>query len=164
MIVTTTDFVPGREIGEALDIVRGSTIRAKHVGKDILAGLRTLVGGMVFVNLGDFDMNFGHRRDPAGYRGALEEFDEKLVWVEERLRDDDLVILTADHGNDPTKSEHTDHTREYVPLVVYGKNVKGGVDLGTRATFADVAATIAENFELPYECDGKSFLDEVWAG
>ncbi|MEL6712395.1 MAG: phosphopentomutase [Planctomycetota bacterium] len=126
--------------------------------------LRTLVGGMVFVNLVDFDMNFGHRRDPAGYRSALEEFDEKLVWVEERLRDDDLVILTADHGNDPTKAEHTDHTREFVPLVVYGKNVKGGVDLGTRATFADVAATIAQNFELPYECDGTSFLDEVWAG
>lgn len=165
------DGLPVVGIGKIEDIFAGFGIsRAVHTagnadGMHVLReSMQSLVGGMLFVNLVDFDMNFGHRRDPAGYRGAIEEFDEKLRWIEEVLRDDDLVILTADHGNDPTKAEHTDHTREYVPIVTYGRKVKQGVDLGTRTTFADIAASLADNFEVPYDGPGTSFIGDVYAG
>ncbi len=120
-----------------------------------------LMAGLVFVNLVDFDMNFGHRRDPAGYRKAIEEFDVALAKLESIRREDDLFILTADHGNDPTNDKHTDHTREYVPLVAFGDRAKGGLDLGTRSTFADVAATVADVFRIDYEGAGTSFLPEL---
>lgn len=122
---------------------------------------KELVGGLVFVNLIDFDMNFGHRRDPEGYRRAIEEFDAALAELEYDRRDEDVVILTADHGNDPTKAEHTDHTREYVPLLVYGQTIRGPHDLGTRPTFADLGATVAELFQVPYDGAGTSFLAEI---
>lgn len=116
--------------------------------------------GLIFSNLVDFDMLYGHRRDTEGYAKALERFDMRLPEVIDALRDDDLLIMTADHGNDPTK-EGSDHTREYVPLLVYGKHAKPGVDLGTRQSLSDIGQTIAENFGLVID-DGVSFLPEIY--
>lgn len=115
--------------------------------------------GLCFVNLVDFDALYGHRRDVLGYKKALEEFDLKLKGLINVLRDDDLLIITADHGNDPTW-RGTDHTREYVPLLVYGKNYKC-VNLGTRNTFADVGATISKFFNVEMPKIGTSFLGEI---
>jgi phosphopentomutase len=105
------------------------------------------------------DMLYGHRRDVEGYARALEHFDARLPEIEAALRDTDLLIITADHGNDPTY-RGTDHTREYVPLVVYGKRARAGVPLGDRASLADIGQTIAENFGLKLSA-GESFLGEV---
>ncbi|HMO81900.1 MAG TPA: phosphopentomutase [Pyrinomonadaceae bacterium] len=117
--------------------------------------------GLIFSNLVDFDMLYGHRRDPEGYAKALEHFDRRLPEIFNAMRDDDLLILTADHGNDPT-FPGSDHTREYVPLLVYGKNAKAGVDLGTRGSLADIGQTVAENFGLKLQA-GESFLaDLMW--
>lgn len=115
--------------------------------------------GLIFSNLVDFDMLYGHRRDTEGYAKALEHFDARLPEIFEALREDDLFVITADHGNDPTK-EGSDHTREYAPLLVYGKNARGGIDLGTRESLADIGQTIAENFGLSLK-DGTSFLGEI---
>jgi phosphopentomutase len=115
--------------------------------------------GLVFSNLVDFDMLYGHRRDTEGYARALEHFDARLPGIFAAMRDGDLMILTADHGNDPTK-EGSDHTREYVPLLVYGKPAKAGVGLGTRGSLADIGQTIAQNFGLVLS-DGESFLNEI---
>lgn len=115
--------------------------------------------GLVFTNLVDFDSSFGHRNDPAGYASALEELDARLPEIIRMITDDKLLIITADHGCDPTTSS-TDHSREHVPLLVYGPKFKSGVNLGTRKTFADVAATIAEIFDVDFSV-GKSFLDEI---
>ncbi len=117
--------------------------------------------GLVFCNLVDFDMLFGHRRDPAGYRKAIEEFDVDLVELERALRPDDVVMLTADHGNDPTHTPGTDHTREYIPLLIWGGGLRGGVDLGTRSSFADIGATIEGLFGLEPVPPGHSFLAEI---
>ncbi|NCU18301.1 phosphopentomutase [Pallidibacillus pasinlerensis] len=116
--------------------------------------------GLSFLNLVDFDALYGHRRDPIGYGNALEEFDARLPEVFEKLTDDDLLIITADHGNDPT-APGTDHTREYVPLLVYSTRMNGGKELPLRETFADVGATVAENFNVPMPKYGKSFLKEI---
>ncbi len=115
--------------------------------------------GLIFSNLVDFDMLYGHRRDVEGYARALEVFDQRLPEIFNAMRDDDLLILTADHGNDPTK-EGSDHTREYVPLLVYGKSARASVNLGTRQSLSDIGQTIAENFGLKLK-DGESFLNEV---
>ncbi|MEP6946411.1 MAG: phosphopentomutase [Acidobacteriota bacterium] len=115
--------------------------------------------GLIFSNLVDFDMLYGHRRDTEGYAKALEHFDGRLPEIVHALRQDDLLVMTADHGNDPTK-EGSDHTREYVPLLVYGKAAKPGVDLGTRQSLSDIGQTIAENFSLRIE-DGVSFLNDL---
>ena len=115
--------------------------------------------GLIFSNLVDFDMLYGHRRDTEGYARALEHFDRRLPEILDAMRADDLLIITADHGNDPTK-EGSDHTREYVPLLVYGKSARANVDLGTRASLADIGQTIAENFGLRLK-DGESFLNEI---
>ncbi|MGE3467199.1 MAG: phosphopentomutase, partial [Pyrinomonadaceae bacterium] len=117
--------------------------------------------GLIFSNLVDFDMLYGHRRDTEGYAKALEHFDKRLPEIIEALNEDDLLIMTADHGNDPTK-EGSDHTREYVPLLSYGANAVAGVDLGTRGSLADIGATIAENFGLTLG-EGKSFLNAITA-
>jgi phosphopentomutase len=122
---------------------------------------REVEGGFVFVNLVDFDMLYGHRRDPRGYRRALEEFDADYAAFERELEGDDLVLLSADHGNDPTKTDTTDHTREYVPLIAAGPRVKPGVDLGTRASFADLGATVEEALGLAPCGPGKSFHREL---
>lgn len=114
--------------------------------------------GLCFLNLVDFDALYGHRRDPIGYGQAIEAFDVQLKTLLEKLNDDDLLILTADHGNDPTH-HGTDHTREFVPLMCYHKNIKEAKHLGTRATFADLGATIADNFKVEMPVIGNSFLN-----
>jgi phosphopentomutase len=115
--------------------------------------------GLIFSNLVDFDMLYGHRRDTEGYAKALEHFDTRLPEIEAAMRDDDVMMITADHGNDPT-FRGSDHTREYAPLLVYGRNARGGVDLGTRDSLADIGQTIANNFELKLTA-GTSFLDTI---
>ena len=115
--------------------------------------------GLIFSNLVDFDMLYGHRRDTEGYAKALEHFDRRLPEILGAMRADDLLIITADHGNDPTK-EGSDHTREYVPLLVYGKSARANVNLGTRASLADIGQTIAGNFGLQLK-DGESFLNRI---
>ena len=115
--------------------------------------------GLIFSNLVDFDMLYGHRRDTEGYAKALEHFDARLPEILDAMREDDLFIITADHGNDPTK-EGSDHTREYAPLLVYGKSAKTGINLGTRRSLSDIGQTIAENFGLQLK-DGVSFLNEI---
>jgi phosphopentomutase len=115
--------------------------------------------GLIFSNLVDFDMLYGHRRDTEGFARALEHFDSCVPEIESAMRDDDLMIITADHGNDPS-FPGSDHTREYAPLLAYGKNARHGVDLGTRASLADIGQTIAENFGLRLTA-GESFLREV---
>ena len=116
--------------------------------------------GLCFVNLVDFDMNFGHRRDIDGYANALTEFDAWLPSLLEKLGDEDVVMITADHGCDPAYLATTDHTREYVPLLVLGKKIKP-VNLGTRASFADIAATVTELLGVEYETEGKSFAKDI---
>jgi phosphopentomutase len=115
--------------------------------------------GISFVNLVDFDALYGHRRDPEGYGKALEEYDARLPEVFEKMRDDDLLMITADHGNDPI-APGTDHTREYVPLLVYSKG-HDGHELPLRETFADLGATVAENFNVKMPNYGKSFFQEL---
>lgn len=115
--------------------------------------------GLIFSNLVDFDMLYGHRRDTAGFATALEHFDSSLPSIEAAMRADDLMIITADHGNDPT-FPGTDHTREYAPLLVYGSSARPGVNLGTRASLADIGQTVAENFGLKLTA-GESFLSSI---
>jgi phosphopentomutase len=112
--------------------------------------------GLIFSNLVDFDMLYGHRRDTEGYAKALEHFDARLPEIEAAMNEDDLMIITADHGNDPT-FPGSDHTREYAPLLVYGKTARSGVNLGTRGSLADIGQTIADNFGLKLVA-GNSFL------
>ncbi len=140
--VGVTEDLTGKNNGQVID----QTVNALEADSH----------GLIFSNLVDFDMLYGHRRDPEGYAKALEDFDARLPEIFDAMRDDDLLILTADHGNDPT-FPGSDHTREYVPLLVYGKKSRSGVDLGTRGSLADIGQTIAENFghELPV---GESFL------
>ena len=116
--------------------------------------------GLCFVNLVDFDMQYGHRRDIDGYANALTEFDAWLGEFVKGLGEDDIVLITADHGCDPAYTATTDHTREYVPLLVLGKNVKPG-SMGTRKTFADIAATVTELLGVEYENPGQSFAKEI---
>ena len=116
--------------------------------------------GLCYVNLVDGDMIYGHRRDIAGYAGALTRFDEQLGEFLANMRDDDMLMITADHGCDPGYTG-TDHTREYVPCLIYGKEIKAGVNLHTRKGFADMAATIAEALGSKYQGDGESFRDEI---
>ncbi len=119
--------------------------------------------GLVFTNLVDFDMLYGHRNNAEGYKSALEALDRRVPEILGALGDEDIIVFTADHGCDPTTAS-TDHSREYIPILVYGKNVKRGVDIGTRETFADIAATAAEFFGLSEWNAGKSFLGEIMKG
>lgn len=112
--------------------------------------------GLCFINLVDFDMSYGHRQDVDGYARAFAEFDSWLPSFTQKMRDGDILIITADHGCDPGDS-HTDHTREYTPLLLYGKSIEPR-DLGTRSTFADIAATVADYLGVDFECEGKSML------
>lgn len=116
--------------------------------------------GLSFTNLVDFDAKFGHRRNPIGYGDALEEFDARLPEVFAKMQDNDLLIITADHGNDPTY-KGTDHTREYVPLLIYSKQLKNYGSLPIRKTFADLGATIADNFSIEMPQHGQSFLNDL---
>ncbi|WP_214824057.1 phosphopentomutase [Exiguobacterium algae] len=153
-------------LGKISDIYDGEGVTKAIRTKSNMDGMDKLVDsleedfeGLCFLNLVDFDALFGHRRDPEGYAIALEEYDARLPEVMERLREDDLLIITADHGNDPVHTG-TDHTREYVPLIVHHKGAKP-VDLGIRGTFADIGATVAENFDVKAPSNGKSFLNEI---
>ncbi len=161
----------GREvvgIGKISDIFAGRGVTRSIHSEGNRDGMRatrecarTLDSGLVFVNLVDFDTLYGHRRDAAGYARALEEFDVDYRALEEGLRPDDLVLLSADHGNDPSFTWSTDHTREYVPVLAAGERVAGGTDLGTRASFADLGATVEEALGLEPRGPGRSFLAEI---
>lgn len=151
-------------IGKIVDIFAGKGITRYQKTKNNAEGIqRTLEAlkeaeeQLVFTNLVDFDMEFGHRRDVEGYGKCLEEFDAALPELLEQLREEDLLIITADHGNDPT-APGTDHTREYIPLLHIGKQIKKGVNIGTIPTFSSIAATVAEYLDLAYETEGKSYL------
>ena len=154
-------------IGKISDIYDGEGITKSLRTKSNMDGMDKLIEsldmdftGISFVNLVDFDALFGHRRDPIGYGKALEEYDNRLTAVLEQLTEQDLLIVTADHGNDPVHPG-TDHTREYVPLLVYSPRLKIGKELQMRETFADVGATIADNFNVKMPAYGKSFLPEL---
>ena len=121
----------------------------------------TTPGTFIFVNLIDFDMLYGHRRDVQGYGDSLEEFDKELKkYMNEHLRDDDLLMLTADHGCDPS-FRGTDHTRERVPLLMYGPGLKSNAILEERNCFTDIAATVLDNFGISHSLPGESFLKEL---
>ena len=126
----------------------------------VLASADTVSGGLIFANLVDFDAQYGHRNDVAGYAANLERFDARLAELLPALSPGDLLVITADHGNDPT-TPSTDHSREHVPLLVYGHGVQAGTALGTRATFADLGQTLAEVFSVPALAAGASFLGEL---
>ena len=131
----------------------------EQVIDQILSALDQNTRGLIFANLVDFDMLYGHRRDVEGYARALEHFDQRLPEIEAALPPRDLLIITADHGNDPT-FRGTDHTREYTPLLVHGKHAQNGIDLGTRSSLADIGQTVADNFNLRLSA-GQSFLKAV---
>jgi phosphopentomutase len=116
--------------------------------------------GLIFSNLVDFDQNYGHRRNVEGYAAALKAFDQRIPEIKAAMRDDDLLLITADHGCDPTY-QGTDHTREYIPVLAYGKKINNNLDLGIRESFSDLAATIADIFEIDELKNGKSFKDEI---
>jgi phosphopentomutase len=144
-------------------VTEGFHTRDNGEGEAILRDMvRTSGEGLVFANLVDFDQQYGHRNDPAGFGRALEQFDGVAAELIAHLRGDEMCIITADHGNDPT-TPGTDHSREFVPLLVAGPRVREGVALGTRETFADVAATLASLFDVPAPATGRSFLSEVRA-
>ncbi|CAM3060319.1 phosphopentomutase [Filibacter tadaridae] len=151
-------------VGKIADIFNGEGISNSVRTVSNMDGVDKLLevmskdfNGLSFTNLVDFDALFGHRRDPLGYGNALEEFDVRLVEIMSALRKDDLLIITADHGNDPVH-EGTDHTREYVPLLIYSPSLKQGGSLPQNETFSDIGATIADNFNVRLPEFGKSFL------
>ncbi|MBQ6314287.1 MAG: phosphopentomutase [Mogibacterium sp.] len=154
-------------VGKIKDIFAGKSVMVSFSNKgNDLNMERTLdvadsdFAGLCYVNLVDTDMIYGHRRDIPAYTKALNDFDVQLGQLLDKLREDDLLIITADHGCDPGFTG-TDHTREYVPCLIYGQKLRQGVDLGFRDTFADQAATIGEFFGLEYRGDGESFFEEI---
>ena len=155
-------------VGKISDIFAGRGItRSLGVNEDNRDGMSKTLRvmdedfcGLCFVNLVDFDMKFGHRRDVNGYAQALTDFDVDLGNFLSKMRADDLLMITADHGCDP-KAKGTDHTRENVPLIIFGEQIRSGVNLGTRKTFADIAATLAEIFSVDFTTRGESFLREI---
>jgi phosphopentomutase len=154
-------------IGKISDIYDGEGVTKSLRTVSNMDGMDKLVEtfeidftGISFVNLVDFDALYGHRRDPEGYGKALEEYDARLPEVFAKMNQDDLLIITADHGNDPV-APGTDHTREYVPLLVYSKGMQKGKELAIRETFADLGATVADNFHVKMPAYGKSFLTEL---
>ncbi len=153
-------------VGKISDVFLGRGIRESETTKSnadgmakTLAAMKSLESGLIFVNLVDFDQLYGHRNDVEGYARALEEVDAWLPSFEERLGSQDLAILTADHGCDPT-TPSTDHSREYVPVLTYGKGAKAGVNLGLRKTLSDLGQTVAENFGARI-AHGESFLSLI---
>ena len=154
-------------VGKIFDIFAGRGTTEHVYNKSNADGMQHTVDyakrdfhGLCFVNLVDFDMQFGHRRDIDGYANALTEFDTWLGEFEKTLKEDDLVLITADHGCDPAYTATTDHTREYVPLIALGSRVRPGF-LGTRASFADIAATVTELLGVPYKTTGRSLVKEL---
>jgi phosphopentomutase len=162
-----TAAVPVLAIGKISDLFAGRGVsRSVHTSTDdevmdaVTAAVTEGVPGLIFANLVDFDAQYGHRNDVAGYAANLERFDARLAELLPALRPSDLLMITADHGNDPT-TPSTDHSREHVPLLVCGAGVRAGTDLGTRATFADVGQTLAELFAVPPLAAGTSVLREL---
>jgi phosphopentomutase len=154
-------------IGKIEDLFAGRGITsAVHTKSDddgmneVERALRTTVEGLVFANLVDFDTVYGHRNDVEGYAANLERFDSRLAALLPRLTPTDLLIVTADHGNDPS-TPSTDHSREHVPVFVYGEAVRAGTDIGVRSTFADLGQTIAEVFRVGPLDHGVSFLKDL---
>ncbi len=156
-----------RAVGKIEDIFAGSGItHAVHTQNNMDGVDKTLkwmkedFSGILFTNLVDFDMLYGHRNDTKAYAKGLVEFDGRLPEIIENLKDEDILFITADHGCDPT-TESTDHSREYTPLIMYGKNIKEGTNIHTRETFSDIAATIAEYLGIEAQIEGTSFLSEI---
>jgi phosphopentomutase len=163
----TAASIPVVAIGKIEDLfaARGISV-ARHTASDdegmdqLERQLADLDRGLIFANLVDFDTQYGHRNDVDGFARNLEQFDRRLSTIVPRLREDDVLMVTADHGNDPT-TPGTDHSREYAPLLVAGKRVRSGVDLGTRGTFADLGQTLAEVFGVGPLAHGTSFLHDI---
>ena len=154
-------------VGKISDIFNGQGITVSvHTDNNMdgvdktIEAMKEDFSGLIFTNLVDFDSKYGHRRDPVGYGKAIEEFDARLPEICRAMRGGDVLFLCADHGNDPVHSGW-DHTREYVPVVIYGKNIKAGTDLGTRSSFGDIGATIAEILNADATETGTSFLNEI---
>ena len=163
----TSREIPVVSIGKVKDLFAGRGItKAMPTASDaegvdrVLDAMKSVSSGLIFANLVDFDTVYGHRNDVAGYAANIEQFDDRLGAVLDQLRDTDLLIITADHGNDPT-TPSTDHSREHVPLLLAGSSVRSGVDLGTRATFADLAQTLADGFGVGGLESGTSFLPDI---
>ncbi len=159
--------IPRSGVGKVDDLFAGRSISSKHTASNAegISGIKDWLSsaesGLLFANLVDFDQLYGHRNDVAGFYGALREFDAALPSITSRLKEDDLLFITADHGNDPT-TPSTDHARERVPLLAGGMRVLPR-DLGERETFSDLGATVADWFSLPFMGHGKSFLAELIA-
>ena len=156
-----------KAVGKINDIFAGKGISDMVRTKNNMDGVDKMLDyakedfeGLCFVNLVDYDMLYGHRNDVEGYAKALTEFDERIPEILGMLKEDDILMITADHGCDPI-TPSTDHSREYTPLVMYGKNIKEGVNLGTRDTFADIATTILDYFGLKDDIAGTSMLSEI---
>ncbi len=152
-------------VGKINDIFSGEGIARATSTKSNAHGIEVTIKelqqdfrGFLFTNLVDFDSLYGHRRDPEGYGRALEEFDRALPKIMAAMQDSDLLLITADHGNDPVHAG-TDHTREYVPLLAWSPSLTGAGALADRPTFSDVAATVADNFGIEFKTHGSSFLD-----
>lgn len=168
---TVLDAISGaglevRGVGKISDIFGGRGLTSSHPTRSndegvdaVIEELAAIDRGLVFANLVDFDQSFGHRNDPSGYAGALEDFDRRLPEIVDALGEGDVLIITADHGNDPTTSS-TDHSRERVPLLVTGA-VRGGVDVGVRSSFADCGATVAELLGIDTNIPGESFAPSL---
>ena len=159
--------IPTVGVGKISDIFAGKGIAKSVKSKSNFDGMQKTIDmikegqdGFIFVNLVDFDMKFGHRNDVEGYAAALTEFDTQLGELISLLNEDDILMITADHGCDPT-TEGSDHSREYVPMLIFGNSIKSGVDLGTRASFSDIAATLSDIFNVEKPEFGESFLSEV---
>ena len=159
--------IPVVAIGKIEDLFAGRGItQSFHTASDdegmnrVEEQMGAIDRGLIFTNLVDFDTLYGHRNDVEGYARNLERFDARLAGLLPRLRDDDLLVVTADHGNDPTTAS-TDHAREYVPLLVTGARVRAGHDLGVRKTFADLGQSLAEVFRVAPLANGTSFLSEI---
>jgi phosphopentomutase len=154
-------------VGKVADLFAGQGISSSNPTKSDADGvdrvealMETQQHGLIFANLVDFDAVYGHRNDAAGYAANLERFDARVPGLLSKLRRDDLLVITADHGNDPT-TPSTDHSREHVPLLLRGDRVAAGTDLGTRSTFADLGQSLAENFGVGALANGTSFLREI---
>lgn len=156
-----------RGVGKIYDIFAGKSISDTVRIQNNVDGMEKAIAimdedfkGLCFINLVDFDMVYGHRNDIDGYAKAASVFDKQLAEMTAKMRDTDIVMITADHGCDPG-FKGTDHSREYVPFLAYGKDIKAGVNLGTRNTFADIAATIQDIFEVEQKTAGNSFKAEI---
>jgi phosphopentomutase len=159
--ISVTSIGKVRDLFGGRGITRAVPARSDREGLDqVLDVIRSTRSGLVFVNLVDFDTLYGHRNDVEGYARNLEQFDERLGELLTALQDSDLLIITADHGNDPT-TPSTDHSREYVPILLAGTGVRAGVDIGTRRTFADLGQTLAANFGVGPLASGTSFLEDI---